>query len=182
MTLRELLKSLHAVDDKYLDVQVLVSHTSGGYEGISHISMLYLGNAVIHVAEPKKGEAPPDLWEQQTGDVPAVKPDDLKSVWRLFGDMKARDSGAAGDSVYKSVCSPGADALSVWYRASVLALIIKMRSDLLAPWICEGQPDNAVFEVAATFPMEKMRTGIVREGLPFDVDKFVAATNLRRKI
>ena len=179
MTLRELLKSLHAVDDKYLDVQVLVSHTSGGYKGISHISMLHVGNAVIHVAEPKKGEAPPDLWEQQTGDVPAVKPDDLKSVWPLFGDMRARNSGAAGDSVYKSVCSPGADALSVWYRASVLALIIKMRSDLLAP---EGQPDNAVFEVAATFPMEKMRTGIVREGLPFDVDKFVAATNLRRKI
>jgi hypothetical protein len=185
MTLRELLKSLHAVDDKYLDVQVLVSPTSGGYEGISHVSVLHVGNAVIHLAEPKKGEAPPDLWEQQAGDVPAVKPDDLKSVWRLFGDMNARNpgqSGAAGDSVYKSVCSPGADALSVWYRASMLALAIKMRPDLLAPWIRDDQPDNAVFEVAATFPMEKMRTGIVREGLPFDVEEFVAATNLRRKI
>ena len=72
MTLRELLKSLHAMDDKYLDVQVLVCHTSGGYEGTSHVSTLHVGNAVIHLAEPKKGEAPPDLWEQQTGDVPAV--------------------------------------------------------------------------------------------------------------
>jgi hypothetical protein len=87
--------------------------------------------------------------------------------------MKARNARAAGDGVYKSVCSPGADALSVWYRASMLALTIKMRPDLLAPWIRDGQPDDAVFEVAATFPMEKMRTGIVREGLPFDVEEFV---------
>jgi hypothetical protein len=113
------------------------------------------------------------MWEQQAGDVPAVKPDDLKNVWRLFGDMKARNAGAAGDGVYKSFCSPGADALSVWNRTSMLALTIKMRPDLLAPWIRDGQPDDAVFEVAATFPMEKMRTGIVREGLPFDVEEFV---------
>jgi hypothetical protein len=120
------------------------------------------------------GDAPPpDLWEQQAGGVPAVKPDDLKNVWRLFGDMEARQSEAAGENVYKSVCSLGADARSVWYHASMLALIIKMRPDLLAPRIRDGQPDDAVFEVAATFPMEKMRTGIVREGLPFDVEEFV---------
>jgi len=175
MTLRELLKALHAVDHKYLDALVLVSPASAGNEGISHVPALYVGNVVIHLAEPK-GEAPPDLWEQQAGDVPVVKPDDLENVWRLFGDMKARDpgqSGAAGDNVYKSVCSPGADALSVWYRASMLALTIKMRPELLAPWISDGLPVNAVFEVAATFPMEKMRTGIVREGLPFDVEELV---------
>jgi hypothetical protein len=123
-----------------------------------------------------KGEVPPDLWEQQAGDVPAVKPNDLKNVWRLFGGMKAHNPGqseATGDSVYKSVCSPGADARSVWYRASMLALTIKMRPDLLPRWIRDGQPDHAVFEVAATFPMGKMRTGIVREGLPFDVQEFV---------
>jgi hypothetical protein len=120
------------------------------------------------------GEAPPpDLWEQQTGDVPAVKPDDLKNVWRLFGDMEARQSGAAGENVYKSVCSPGAEARSVWYRAFMLVLTIKMGPDLLAPWIRNGQLDDAVFEVAATFPMEKMRSGVVREGLPFDVEEFV---------
>ncbi|MDQ1407192.1 MAG: hypothetical protein QOG55_2821 [Acidobacteriaceae bacterium] len=112
-----------------------------------------------------KGEVPPDLppdlWEQQTGDVPAVKPDDLKSVWRLFGGQ----SRSTGENVYKSVCSPGADVRSVWYRASMLTL--------LARWMRDGQPDDAVFEVLATFPMEKMRTGIVREGLPFDVEEFV---------
>jgi hypothetical protein len=178
--LRENLSAVYAC--KYLTIPTEYAKVAVNQRQLPSALVDQLDAELSQFAEPKKGEAPPDLWEQQTGDVPAVKPDDLKSVWRLFGDMKARNSGAAGDSVYKSVCSPGADALSVWYRASVLALIIKMRSDLLAPWICEGQPDNAVFEVAATFPMEKMRTGIVREGLPFDVDKFVAATNLRRKI
>ena len=123
-----------------------------------------------------KDEMPPDLWEQQEGDVPAVKPDDLKSVFRLFLDMEARNPGqsqAAGGSVYKSVCSPGADALSVWYRASMLTLALKMTPDLLAPWIHDGQPNDAVFEVMATFPMEKMRIGIVRQGLPFDAEEFV---------
>jgi hypothetical protein len=120
-------------------------------------------------------EVPPDLWEQQTGDVPAVKPDDLKNVWRLFGEMGRNpgQSRSAGENVYKSVCSPGADARSVWYRASMLALAIKMTPDFFGPWMRDGQLDDAVFEVGATFPMEKMRTGIVRDGLPFDVEEFV---------
>jgi hypothetical protein len=33
--------------------------------------------------------------------------------------------------------------------------------------------DDAVFQVAAPFPMEKMRTGVVRQGPPFDVEEFV---------
>jgi hypothetical protein len=32
---------------------------------------------------------------------------------------------------------------------------------------------DAVFDVAATFPMEKMRTGVIRQGPPFDVEEFV---------
>lgn len=90
--------------------------------------------------------------------------------------MEARNPGqsvAAGDNVYQSVCSPGADARSVWYRASALALAIKMRPDLLPAWTSDGQPGDVVFEVAARFPMEKIRTGIVREELPFDVEEFV---------
>jgi hypothetical protein len=51
--------------------------------------MLHVGNAVIHVAEPKKGEAPPDLWEQQTGDVPAVKPDERRRTVRLVSSIRA---------------------------------------------------------------------------------------------
>jgi hypothetical protein len=54
MTLRELLKSLHAVDEKNLDMDVMVSPHSGGYEGISHVSVLYVGHAVIHLAEHRQ--------------------------------------------------------------------------------------------------------------------------------
>jgi hypothetical protein len=53
MTLRELLKSLQAMDEKSLDMDVMVSPHSGGYEGISHVSVLYAGLPVIHLAEPK---------------------------------------------------------------------------------------------------------------------------------
>jgi hypothetical protein len=34
-------------------------------------------------------------------------------------------------------------------------------------------PTIALFEVVATFPMEKLRAGVVREGPPFDVEEFV---------
>jgi len=176
MTLRELLKSLHAVDEKHLDAEVVVSPASGGYEGISHVSVLYVGHPVIHLAEPKPPELPPDLWESQEGDVPGVNPADLRKVWQLFSDVQARNlgqSGSIGNSVYASVCSPGADVMAVWYRTSMVALMTKMMPELLAQWTHDGQFDDAVFQVAATFPMEKMRTGVVRQGPPFDVEEFV---------
>jgi hypothetical protein len=175
MTLRELLKSLHAVDEKNLDMEVMVSPASGGYEGVSHVSVLYVGHPVVHLAEPKPAELPPDLWESQ-GNVPVVNPDDLKKVSQLFSDFQARNSGqcgSIGDSVYKTVCSPGANVVSVWYRASMLWMSKQMQPELLAQWTHDGQFDDAVFDVAATFPMEKMRTGVVRQGPPVDVEEFV---------
>src|SRR5216684_4802785 len=93
MALRELLKSLHAGDEKHLDAEVVVSPASGGYEGISHVSVLYVGHPVIHLAEPKPPELPPDLWESQEGDVPGVNPADLKKVSQLFSDFQARNPG-----------------------------------------------------------------------------------------
>jgi len=54
MTLRELLKTLHAVDEKNLDMDVMVSPATGGYSGIDRVSVLYVGHAVIHLAEPPK--------------------------------------------------------------------------------------------------------------------------------
>ena len=46
----------------------------------TQISVMYVGHPVIHLAEPKSAELPPDLWESQEGDMPAVSPDDLKKV------------------------------------------------------------------------------------------------------
>ena len=54
MTLRELLKSLQAQDEKSLDARVVVSPASGGYSDISHISALYAGPIVIHLTEAPK--------------------------------------------------------------------------------------------------------------------------------
>src|SRR5882762_5507174 len=72
MNLRELLKTLQAVDEKHLDMDVMVSPASGGYAGISHVSVLYVGHAVIHLAEPKPVELP-DLWAgSQEGAVATV--------------------------------------------------------------------------------------------------------------
>src|SRR6266403_1367257 len=95
MTLRELLKSLHAVDEKHLGVDVMVSPASGGYAGISHVSVLYVGHAVIHLEEPKPAEPPPDLWAGSgEGDtVAAVDPADLRNVWKLIQDTQARNPG-----------------------------------------------------------------------------------------
>src|SRR6267154_3827350 len=137
MTLRELLKSLHAVDEKHLDMDVMVSPASGGYAGIDHVSVLYVGHAVIHLAEPPK-EPPPNLWTgSQEGAVANVSPDDLRNVWKLFRDTQARNPGqhVMGNSMYESVCSPGADTTAVWYRASMLGLLQMIPECPLAPWI-----------------------------------------------
>jgi hypothetical protein len=180
MNLRELLKSLHAVDEKNLDMDVMVSPHSGGYEGISHVSVLYVGQAVIHLAAPQPQEPPSDLWESQESGVSVVKPDDLKKVWQFGADLEARgQSGIISNSIYKSICSPGADVMSVWYRVSMLMMLTKMMPEKFAQWIHDGQPDDVVFDVAATFPMEKMQTGVVREGPPFDVEEFLRQIGAR---
>jgi hypothetical protein len=122
--------------------------------------------------EPSEIQGPPQLWNDPSGDVPAVKPEDLKIVWELFADSEARTPGQSvsiGDSVYRSVCSTGADVFSVWYRVSMLAAVIRMRPD--PP---ERYPlTDSVFEVAATIPMARMPIGFVRDELPFDVDGFM---------
>jgi hypothetical protein len=62
----------------------------------------------------------------------------------------------------------------------MLAMMMQMMPDMLAQWTHDGDLDDAVFQVAATFPMEKMRTGVVREGPPFDVEEFVKQIGARR--
>jgi hypothetical protein len=137
---------------------------------------IHLGNAVIHLAEPKPAEPPPDLWESQEGGVPTVNPADLKKVWQVSADFEASNPGqcgAIGNAVYESVCSPGADVVSVWYRAGMLWALKQVQPDPLAQWTHDGQLDDVVFEVASAFPMEKMRAGVVHNALPFDVEEFV---------
>jgi hypothetical protein len=149
---------------------------------MKNMRRMYVGNAVIHLAEPRPAEAPPDLWESQEGGVPTVNPADLKKVWQVSADFKARNpgqSGSIGSTVYQSVCSPGANVVAVWYRASMLCVLEQMMPELLASWTHDGQLDDGVFEVMSTFPVQRMKTGVAREGPPFDVEEFVKQIGAR---
>lgn len=177
MTLRELLKALNATDEAHLDKEVLVSPHTGGYDSISNVSVLYVGHPVIHLAQPRLAQAPPDMWiGSQEGPVPSVSPDDLRNVWKLIRDAQAQHPGectSISSGAYKRVCSPGADVHAVWFRASMIGMLQIMSPESLAQWRHNGELDDVVFHVAATFPMEKMKAGVQREGFPFDVDAFV---------
>jgi len=178
MTLRELLKSLHAIDEKFHDTEVVVSHASGGYSPISHTSVLHAGLPVIHLAELKAAEAVADLQNALGDEVPAVNPDDLRNVWKMTRDIQARN-GATASSLYESMCSPGADVMDVWYRASMLGMLQMLPEAPLKPWTHNGGLDDRVFQVAATIPMKKMRVGVVHAGPPFDVQEFVKQIGAR---
>jgi hypothetical protein len=130
----------------------------------------------------------PDFWKSK-GDVPAVDPADLKAVCGRMRDMKARASQntAISSSAYQGVCSPGADTMAVWYRASMLGLLEMLPQvspqmfpeSPLTPWLHDGEIDDAVIQVAATFPMKNMEVGVVRDGLPFDVEEFLKQVGAR---
>jgi hypothetical protein len=125
----------------------------------------------------------PDFWRSQ-GDVAAVDPGDLKEVCAFMRDVKARTTAgqntAISGRVYESVCSPSADVMAVWYRASMLGLLEMLPKvspqmfpeSPLTPWMHDGELDQAVFQVAATFPMKRMGVAVVH-GLPFDVEEFL---------
>jgi hypothetical protein len=194
MTLRELLKSLHAFDEESLDMEVMASPASGGYSSISHTSVLYAGHPVIHLVEPKAAslakssssfamnayQMPTEVsnfWSTPGDEVAAVNPDDLRKVWRLFRDVQAHtpagQCGSIDGRMYKNVCSPGANVVAVWYRASMLGMLQMLPESPLTPWTHDGELDDAAFQVAATFPMKKMEIGVVQQGPPFDVQEFV---------
>lgn len=109
------------------------------------------------------------------GLVETVEPSDLKAVWKMVEEMRGqRDSNehiAIDARMYANACSPGANVLAVWYRASFLGLIAK-QTGLLAPEVPDDVAD-VVFKIAASFPMKPIQPGVVSKGLPLDVEAFV---------
>jgi hypothetical protein len=184
MNLRELLRSLQAVDEQHLDKEVLVSAHTGGYDAISHVSVLYVGHPVIHLAEPKPPEPPPDIWAgSAAGDLVApVNPADLRAAWKMYGDIRAHAGEGAGSidiRSFQQLSSSGSDGIAVWYRSSMLAMLQQMMPETLSRWTHDGEVDDAVFQVLATFPIKKMPVGVPQEGAPFDVDEFVRQIEAR---
>jgi hypothetical protein len=129
----------------------------------------------------------PDFWRSKD-DIAAVDPADLKAVWALMRDVKAGQSVGIDSRAYENACSPGADVDAVWYRASMLGLLQMLPQispqmfpeSRLTPWTHDGEFDDAVIQVAATFPMKNMEVGVVHNEPPFDVEEFLKQVGERK--
>jgi hypothetical protein len=114
--------------------------------------------------------------ESPEGLIPAVDPADLRSVWKMQREVQERAPGGhaaiLSDELYKRACSPGANIGAVWFRTAMLGMLEMF--GMLAAWIQEGVIADAVFQVAATFPMKGIAIGTPREGFPFDVQEFLS--------
>lgn len=112
--------------------------------------------------------------EGETGPVLSVDVADLKSVWAMQNEMQASMPNKPiiiGAEFYKRACGAGADVRSVFTRISQLRMLQML--GMLAPWTHGEVVDDAVFKVAATIPMTKMKTVIVYDKLPFDLQEFL---------
>jgi hypothetical protein len=111
---------------------------------------------------------------QDSGSVPPVEPADLRSVWEMQTRIQALRPGeqiGIGADSYKQACGPGADVRAVFERASNLSILQDV--GVLALWLKNGVPDDAVFHVAAKMPMNRRQTRDVYQTSLFDVDEFI---------
>jgi hypothetical protein len=124
-----------------------------------------------------------DFFGARGNDVATVSPNDLRNVWTMMRDLQARDlegqSGSISSGLYEAACSPGANVVAVWYRASILGVLQMLPEKPLTTWSHEGELDDAVFQIAATFPMKKVPVGLVKNGLPFDLQELVKQIGAR---
>jgi hypothetical protein len=139
--------------------------------------------------ETQEAEANPfdKLWAaagvSEDGFVAAVDPEDMKSICRMGRETAAAAQAAGstgghaiGMSVYKSVCSPGANVTAAWYRVTMLGICEQL--GLLPGYRRDGDYSDAVLRVAATFPMKRMQRGITYHEPPFDVEEFIKQVEL----
>ena len=80
-------------------------------------------------------------------------------------------TGAADIRVYERVCSPGANVMAASYRVMMLGLCEQM--GMLPGCKRDADYTDAVFPVAATFPMKMMKVGVTHQGPPFDIEEFM---------
>ena len=84
--------------------------------------------------------------------------------------------GISADA-YKRACGPEADVRAVYERVSHLWMLREV--GVLATWVHDGVPDDAVFDVAATIPMSRMQIGVVYQKPPFDLEEFIKQVEKR---
>ncbi len=102
---------------------------------------------------------------EQGAPIPPVAEDDFRRFHEMYADIAKRHCGKDG---YVSVdlmaraCSPGANLPAVWLRHTQLRLLL--RQGVLAEWQRGAALDDAVYQLAATIPMN---------GVHFDQEVFV---------
>jgi hypothetical protein len=97
-----------------------------------------------------------------------------------ISNIETRGSGASswkGAESYKQACGPEADVRAVYERVSHLWMLLEV--GVLATWVHDGVPDDAVFHGAATIPLSRMQIGVVYNKLPFDVEEFIKQVEQR---
>jgi hypothetical protein len=82
--------------------------------------------------------------------IPAVSAEDLKALCNFVRDHM-QSAKAFGIDLVRALCSPGADAEAVAWRQQQLWLVTMM-SDAFAAFIHDGQPDDKLIALFATFP------------------------------
>jgi hypothetical protein len=112
-----------------------------------------------------------DLLGKPGESVPAVDAADLKVMWDYSQEVLAMHPGATsasvGAAVWKNVCRPGVDLAAVGYRCTILTM-------LRSVWV-GGEPSENAFKVAARMDLNWPEVGVVRDGLPFNLERFVVA-------
>jgi hypothetical protein len=107
--------------------------------------------------------------------IPTVSSVDVRNVWMMQRDTQKSFPGQqvwGASGTQERACSPGADSEAVYQRASLLYLLGSMDGpNPLAPWMHNGEPDDVVFKVFATFPMKRLPRDSNFGGLPFDFEE-----------
>jgi hypothetical protein len=95
-----------------------------------------------------------------------VHADDLKRVWGLIRGVIADHGAGVGvdEGMISRQCGPGADVSSVFFRAALLQYLFE--SGVLDDWREGNELATSVFEVGASFPMERGVAG-------FDAGDFI---------
>jgi hypothetical protein len=86
--------------------------------------------------------------------IPPVAKDDLRRLHEISADMAKRylgKNGVIAVEVMARACSPGADLPAVWFRYTRLRSLA--REGILTEWQHNTNFDDAVYQVAATIPM-----------------------------
>jgi hypothetical protein len=129
---------------------------------------------VLRKTIDKELQEPPEFGGKPGEPVPAVDPENLKTVWQIGQDTLAGHQGVAiGADLMKQLCKPGADIAAVSYRASLIWMVTQIAPEDMQRFTRDGQPDDAVFRAAAMVPAEWMGVGVVRQGPPLDVTEFL---------